>query len=310
MTDSEEGDISLTDKKSGCTLCPRKCGADRRDTFGFCQAPLEPHIARVSLHKWEEPIISGVRGSGTIFFCGCNMRCVYCQNKEISRMENAGRAVSPEELAKLIYRLCDAGAHNINFVTPTHYAHVLREILPEVRKNIHIPIVYNCGGYESVETLRTLDGLIDIYMPDFKYYSHELSERYSSAADYREVACAALTEMYRQTGGVVLGDDGLMKKGVLVRHLVLPGCRHDSANVLRDVAETVPAKDILISVMRQYTPDFAPAEMRELGRRITSFEYDYVCREAEKYGFDGFFQDRSSALTDYTPDFNVFDGLK
>lgn len=284
-------------------LCPRRCGADRVNTLGFCRAPREIHIARAALHKWEEPPISGEAGSGTIFFCGCNLRCVYCQNGEISRMENTGRAVCEDELEDIMLRLAHEGAHNINLVTPTHYADALARVLPRVRKKTGIPVIYNCGGYESVETLRRLCGLIDIYMPDFKYFSPELSEKYSSAHDYADVAKKALAEMYRQTGKAVI-KDGLMKRGVLLRHLVLPSCRRDSAEVLRTVAETVPAEDILISVMRQYTPDFAPAEMKELRRRITSFEYDFVCAEAEKYGFDGFFQDKTSAKSDYTPNFN------
>ena len=286
-----------------CTLCPRRCGADRVNTLGFCRAPREVRIARAALHKWEEPPISGDAGSGTIFFCGCNLRCVYCQNGAISRMENAGRAARDDELEEIMLRLVREGAHNINLVTPTHYADVLVRVLPRVREETDVPIIYNCGGYESVETLRSLCGLIDIYMPDFKYFSPEISWKYSSARDYADVAKKALAEMYRQTGKATV-IDGLMKKGVLCRHLVLPSCRRDSAEVLRTIAETVPSEDILISVMRQYTPDFAPAKMKELRRRITSFEYDFVCAEAEKYGFDGFFQDKTSAKSDYTPDFN------
>ena len=286
-----------------CTLCPRRCGADRVNTLGFCRAPREIRIARAALHKWEEPPISGDAGSGTVFFCGCNLRCVYCQNGVISRMEKAGRTVREDELEEIMLRLVREGAHNINLVTPTHYADALVRVLPRVREKTDVPIIYNCGGYESVETLRSLCGLIDIYMPDFKYFSPEISWKYSSARDYADVAKKALAEMYRQTGKVAIRD-GLMKKGVLCRHLVLPSCRRDSAEVLRTIAETVPAEDILISVMRQYTPDFAPAEIKELRRRITSFEYDFVCAEAEKYGFDGFFQDKTSAKSDYTPDFN------
>ena len=288
-----------------CTLCPRACRVDREKNLGFCRMTRIPRVARAALHMWEEPSISGKRGSGTIFFCGCNLHCVFCQNGVISRTESEmlGREVSDGELASLMFRLRDEGAHNINLVTPTHFADTLARILPEVRKTLGIPIVYNCGGYESAETLRTLDGLIDIYLPDFKYASAEIAKKYSSAPDYPTVARAALAEMYRQTGEAVFDTDGMMKKGVLVRHLVLPGCRRDSADVLRMIAETVPADKIRISLMCQYTPDFAPAEMKELRRRITSFEYDFVLNETEKYGFDGYTQEKEAASSSFTPDF-------
>lgn len=288
-----------------CTLCPRACRVDREKNLGFCRMTRTPRVARAALHMWEEPSISGKRGSGTIFFCGCNLHCVFCQNGVISRTESEtlGREVSDGELASLMFRLRDEGAHNINLVTPTHFADTLARILPEIRKTLGIPIVYNCGGYESAETLRTLDGLIDIYLPDFKYASAEIAKKYSSAPDYPTVARAALAEMYRQTGEAVFDTDGMMKKGVLVRHLVLPGCRRDSADVLRMIAETVPADKIRISLMCQYTPDFAPAEMKELRRRITSFEYDFVLNETEKYGFDGYTQEKEAASSSFTPDF-------
>lgn len=288
-----------------CTLCPRACRADRKGNLGFCQMTRTPRVARVALHMWEEPPISGKRGSGTIFFCGCNLHCVFCQNGIISRAEDGsvGREVSDGELASLMFRLRDEGAHNINLVTPTHFADTLARILPEVRKTLGIPIVYNCGGYESVETLRALDGLIDIYLPDIKYASEEIAKKYSMASDYPTVARAALAEMFRQTGEAEFDADGMMKKGVIVRHLVLPGCRHDSAEVLRMIAETVPADKIRISLMCQYTPDFAPESMKELRRRVTSFEYDFVLKEAEKYGFDGFAQEKESANSSFTPDF-------
>lgn len=292
-------------EKELCTLCPRACRVDREEKLGFCRMTLRPRVARAALHMWEEPPISGKNGSGTIFFCGCNLRCVFCQNGIISQTESRtlGRELGDDELASLMFRLRDEGAHNINLVTPTHYADVLARILPEVRKTLGIPIVYNCGGYESTETLRMLDGLIDIYLPDFKYSSVENAKKYSSAPDYPEIAKTALYEMYRQVGECVFDKDGLMKKGVIVRHLVLPGCRHDSAEVLRIISETVPADKIRISLLRQYTPDFAPIEMKELRRKITSFEYDFVVNEAEKYGFDGYTQEKESANNSFTPDF-------
>ena len=291
-----------------CNICPRKCGADREKNLGFCRAPKEIMLARAALHHFEEPPISGTRGAGTILFAGCNLRCVDCQNSAISRYgagENtATRAVTKKELGEIMLRLEGEGAHNINLVTPTHYADSIADVLREIKPSLHIPVVYNCGGYEDVDTLKKLEGLIDIYMPDFKYFSPELSARYSAAPDYAEKAAAALREMYRQTGEFLLDDDGIMKKGVLVRHLVLPGERKDSAEVLKAIAETVPADKVLLSVMRQYTPDFAPENFKNLKRKITSFEYDFVISEAEKYGFAGFSQEKSSASDAFTPDFS------
>lgn len=293
--------------KNFCNLCPRKCGVDRENTAGYCRAPREIMLARAALHHYEEPVISGTHGSGTLFFAGCNLGCVYCQNSAISRLDpnkkTAARIVDENELAEIIFRLENEGAHNINLVTPTHYSDILARVLTKVRHKLKIPIVYNCGGYESVETLRRLEGLVDIYMPDFKYFSSELSAKYSFVTDYSDRAAEALAEMYQQVGETVLRDDGIMQKGVLVRHLVLPGCRKDSAEVLKKIAETVPSDKILISIMRQYTPEFAPENLKELRRRITSFEYEFVLSEAEKYGFSGFSQDKESAEAVFTPDF-------
>ena len=291
-----------------CNICPRKCGADREKALGFCRAPKEILLSRAALHRFEEPPISGTRGSGTLFFAGCNLRCVYCQNAAISRLgaaeNSATRAVTKKELGDIMLRLQDEGAHNINLVTPTHYADSIADVLKEVKPLLRVPVVYNCGGYEDVDTLKTLEGLIDIYMPDFKYFSSDIAARYSAAPDYAERATEALAEMYRQTGEFLLDDGGMMKKGVLVRHLVLPGARLDSAEVLRIIAETVPADKILLSVMRQYTPDFAPEKFKTLKRKITSFEYDFVISEAEKYGFVGFSQEKASASDIFTPDFS------
>ncbi len=265
-------------------------------------------ISRAALHKHEEPIISGKNGSGTIFFAGCNLGCVYCQNKVISHKPSEStafkRILTEDELGGLMLRLRDKGAHNINLVTPTHYSSAIARVLGNIKDSLGIPVVYNCGGYESVNSLKELRGLIDIYMPDFKYFSSEISEKYSFAPDYCSIATKALAEMYSQVGEAKLGDDGLMKKGVLVRHMVLPSARLDSANVLRTINEAVPIDKIYISIMRQYTPDFAPPEIKELRRRITSFEYDFVISEAEKYGFNGFSQDKSSAEKSYTPNFS------
>ncbi|MBQ9759802.1 MAG: radical SAM protein [Clostridia bacterium] len=288
---------------TNCDQCPRACGADRERTVGYCGVPWEFHVARAALHPWEEPQISGTRGSGTVFFCGCNLRCVYCQNRAVSRAE-LGRRLDAEQLLDVMLRLEAAGAHNINLVTPTQYAQQLVPVLERAKQCLHIPIVYNCGGYEGVDALRCLEGLVDIYLPDFKYVSTELSARYSGAQDYCEVATRALAEMLRQTGAPIIGADGIMTRGVIVRHLVLPSARKDSVAVLRHLAERFGTDAFLLSLMSQYTPAFAvDTPYRELHRRVTTFEYESVANEAIGLGFSGNLQARTSANAEYTPDF-------
>lgn len=287
-----------------CLQCPRACGVDRKSgALGYCGAPWEFCISRASLHMWEEPSVSGTRGSGTIFFSGCNLRCVFCQNREISH-GIMGKRLDTKALSDLMLRLRDAGAHNINLVTPTPYAHQLVKVLEEVKPRLGIPIVYNCGGYESVETLRKLDGLVDVYLPDFKYYDTKLSSQYSGAADYYQTALAALREMLGQTNNPHFDKEGLILRGTIVRHLVLPGCRNDSIALLRALASELGTAAFLLSLMSQYTPQFAKeCGYPNLHRRVTSFEYQSVLDEAERLGFDGYFQGRASATPSYTPDF-------
>ena len=283
-----------------CNACPRKCGATR--PLGYCRAPEEFLVSRVALHPYEEPPISGNRGSGTIFFGGCNLGCVFCQNKAISR-GGKGTIMSEEELERAMFSLCEQGAHNINLVTPSHYFLPLARLLERVKPRLSVPIVCNCGGYESIETLRVLDGLVDIYLPDLKYFSAELSARYSKAPDYFEKASAALEEMFRQQPKLVYNGE-LLERGLIVRHLVLPGCRKDSIKLLDELKELLGVDDFLLSLMSQYTPDFVDAEkFPELGRRVTGFEYDSVTKHATELGFNGFFQARTSASAKYTPDF-------
>ncbi len=287
-----------------CLQCPRKCGVDRlAGEYGYCGVPWGFRVARASLHRWEEPSLSGIRGSGTVFFTGCNLRCVFCQNREISR-EGMGRELDADGLIDVMLRLRDAGAHNINLVTPTPYAYQLAEVLERVKPLLGIPVIYNCGGYESVETLKRLEGLVDVYLPDLKYFDGEIASRYSGAPDYHGVAVEALAEMLRQTGKPILDDDGLILRGTIVRHLVLPTHRNDSVALLRDLANRFGTQDFFLSLMSQYTPQFAEdCAYPALRRRVTTFEYDFVLREAERLGFDGYFQSRSSASADYTPDF-------
>ena len=296
-------------KNKLCTLCPRACAVDRAEKLGYCGAPAEIMVARAALHMWEEPPVSGSRGSGTIFFAGCNMGCVFCQNREISRPKTkVGRAFDADGLWNIMASLRDKGAHNINLVTPTHYADVISRVLAAHKSELGIPVVYNCGGYESVETLRTLDGLIDIYLPDFKYFSCELAKKYSNAPDYMQAATAALDEMLRQQSRCVFDVDGILQSGVIVRHLVLPGCRRDSIEVLKKIADIRGDRDMRISLMRQFTPDFLPdgGEFSSLRRRLTSFEYESVLKVADELGFEGFSQGADSATADFTPNFSEF----
>lgn len=290
---------------NGCKLCPRACGAHRdRGEKGYCGQTDVIRVARIGLHPFEEPPISGKNGSGTVFFCGCSLGCVFCQNKAISHGQVMGKEYSVSALADEMLRLRDAGAANINLVTATHFADKVAEVLESVRHKLGIPVVWNTSGYERVDTLRRLEGLVDIYLPDFKYSSGELAELYSFAPDYPDVALSAIAEMYRQVGKYAYAEDGTLKRGVVVRHLVLPSCRKDSIAALERLADTVPPLDVLLSLMSQYTPDFAlDTPHKNLHRRITRFEYESVLSVAQRLGFDGFSQSPESAVKDYTPDF-------
>lgn len=287
-----------------CSLCPRKCGVDREISHGYCGAGSRAKVARAELHMWEEPCISGKNGSGTVFFSGCNLRCVYCQNYEISRQNNgAGKEISDKKLLEVFLRLQEQHANNINLVTPTPYVPNIINALDMVKDKLHIPTVYNCGGYESVETLKMLDGYIDIYMPDFKYCDSETAKKYSEAPDYPEKVTKALEEMHRQTKGLEWNGD-LLKKGLIVRHLVLPHQRKQSMKILDILKETVPQKDMLLSLMSQFTPTPECKNYPEIDRRITTFEYNSVCDYARKLDFNGYFQERESAQSAYIPQWN------
>ncbi len=286
-----------------CNLCPRKCNIDRSRTHGFCLCGLSPIVSKHMLHMWEEPSISGTQGSGAVFFAGCTLKCVYCQNKEISR-QPTGKEVKTRQLADIFLELQDKGAHNINLVTPTHFAKQILQSLDLVKHKLHIPIVYNTSGYETVDTLKTLSGYVDIYLPDFKYFDTSLSAKYSKAPDYFEVASKAIAEMYNQVGKYTQNKNGILKKGMIIRHLVLPGCRHDSVKILEEIKRILPIANIKLSLMSQFTPDFVPPEYKELSRKITTFEYNYVLDKAIEMGYTGFFQQRNSASAKYTPKFN------
>lgn len=266
---------------------------------GFCGLPATPVVARAGLHLWEEPCVSGVRGSGAVFFSGCVLRCVYCQNHAISH-ENFGKPVSVERLREIFWELIGQGAHNINLVSPTPFAPAIREALAEP---LPVPVVWNTGGYERVETLRSLEGKVQVWLPDLKYVDSGLSRDLSGAADYFGAASAAIEEMVRQTGDYVL-EDGLLKRGVLIRHLMLPGRLENTKAVLDWVAETFRPGQVLLSLMAQYTPQ--PGAEGLLSRRVTGAEYRAALRYMENLGItDGYCQDAASARAEYTPDFDL-----
>ena len=266
---------------------------------GFCGLPATPVVARAGLHFWEEPCVSGARGSGAVFFSGCVLRCVYCQNHAISH-ENFGKPVSVERLREIFWELIGQGAHNINLVSPTPFAPAIREALAEP---LPVPVVWNTGGYERVETLRSLEGKVQVWLPDLKYVDSGLSQDLSGAADYFDAASAAIEEMVRQTGDYVL-EAGLLKRGVLIRHLMLPGQLENTKAVLDWVAETFRPGQVLLSLMAQYTPQ--PGAEGLLSRRVTGAEYRAAQRYMENLGItDGYCQDAASARAEYTPDFDL-----
>ena len=285
-----------------CNLCPRKCNACRTEHQGngFCGAGTLPVVARVAPHFGEEPCISGTKGSGTEFFSGCTLKCVYCQNYEISD-GHKGRAVTPKELADCYKRLEQQGVHNINLVTADHYVYAVAESLDIYKPSI--PVVYNCSGYTSPKTLSILDGLVDIYLPDFKYSDDALAKKYSSALNYVNTASAAIKEMIFQVGTPVIDEDGMMKKGVIVRHLILPSHTKNSLGVL-DIKKQSYDKQVLVSLMCQYVPVNKAHDFPKINRTMTRREYEKVKSELYALGLDGFTQDLTSASTDFIPDWD------
>lgn len=284
-----------------CNQCPRRCNVDRENALGYCKAPNAYKLARASLHFWEEPCISGKSGSGAVFFSGCNLGCVFCQNYEISH-KCKGVEVSEERLIRIFEHLVDEGANNINLVNPTHYAvqlaHTLKKYKPPV------PVVYNTSGYDSVDTLKLLDGLVDIYLPDFKYMRNDKALRYSRAEDYPQFAMPALMEMKRQVGNDVFDKNGIMKRGMIIRHLVLPGNTNSAIQALDYLAENFA--DTYISVMAQYVPCTDLSEYKEINRKITKREYDKIVNHILELGLEKvFLQKLESATEDYIPDFDL-----
>ena len=292
-----------------CTQCPRNCRVRREEAQGngFCRMGALPVVARAALHQWEEPAISGTRGSGTVFFTGCSLQCVFCQNYSISTRREVGKVVTPKELHEIFLRLIEQGAHNVNLVNPTHFALPVAEALS--REKLPVPVVYNCGGYESLETLQKLEGLVDIYLPDLKYATDELGKKYSGAPDYFTRASAAILEMVRQTGPARYTDDGMMKSGTLVRHLILPGNTRNSIAVLHWLHDHLPENPV--SLMSQYVPCGRAEEFPEINRTITRREYEKVRDVLFELELDGYMQGRSAAKKDFIPPFSLegLDGL-
>lgn len=288
-----------------CNLCPRKCGVDRNIKSGFCKAEADIKAARASLHMWEEPPISGKNGSGTVFFSHCNLKCVFCQNYKISS-EGFGYTVDASRLCEIFLKLQSMGAENINLVSPTPYTYGIIKALDLCRDKLNIPVVWNTGGYENPETLELLKDYVDIFLPDFKYVSNELAKKYSNAEDYPYYAHRALEKMLSLVGKEEYTPDGMMKKGVIVRHLILPSHKDESIKVLTHLKEYFGTEDYSLSLMRQYYPCYRAAEYPKINRKLTTYEYDKVAEKAQELGFHGFTQEKDSADPAYTPEFDLF----
>ena len=288
-----------------CQLCPRTCKVNRTVSTGFCSCTNEVKAARAALHLWEEPCISGTQGSGTVFFSGCTLKCCFCQNSQIS-CENFGKTLSVSQLSEIFLKLQEEGAHNLNLVTPTQYLPFIIEALDNIKKLLSIPVIYNCGGYERPEVISLLKDYIDIYMPDLKYYDASLSFSYSKAKDYFSFASKAIQKMIEQTGVPTFNKEGILQKGVLIRHLVLPGCKEDSMKLLEWMSETLPKDSFLLSLLSQYTPVYKASMYPKLNRIVTTYEYNKVLDKAISLGLtQGFMQERSSASSAYTPSFQL-----
>lgn len=283
---------------TNCTLCPRMCGVDRTQKRGWCGAPAKAMVAKTMLHKWEEPVLAGEGGSGAIFFGGCTLGCIYCQNRAVSE-KPTGREADSEELRGIMEELIAQGAENIDLVTPTHY---LPTILSALTPKLPVPVVYNCGGYERVETLQKLDGLVDIYLPDLKYADSELAAKLSGAPDYFKVTAQAIREMVRQTGPVQFHGDKMVR-GTVIRHLILPGQVENSLRALDWIGENFAPGEVLVSLMRQYTPMPATAQMPPLNRTVSQEEYDAVLSWMYLNDLEGFTQEETAAQEGFIPEF-------
>jgi len=287
-----------------CNICPFKCNVNRQNNLGVCKIGGKLKISKVSTHMWEEPCISGTKGSATIFFTGCNLRCVFCQNYKISREEAQGTEITEQDLADIFISKQKEGVHNINLVSPTPYIKYIKKAIIIAKQNgLDIPIVYNSNGYENVESIKELDGLIDVYLPDFKYADNNIAKKYSSAINYKENAVKVIKEMYRQVGNARFNEAGIIQKGIIIRHLILPNNVENSKLVLEEIANNFDKK-IYVSLMGQYIPQDKSLEYEELNRKITKEEYDEVIDYFFELGLEnGFVQELESASEDYIPEF-------
>lgn len=293
-----------------CELCPRRCGINRLNgEIGFCKSGKDVKLARADLHFWEEPCISGSNGSGTVFFSNCNLNCVFCQNHCISQ-DNLGKEVSIERLSEIFLNLQKKGANNINLVTPTHYIPQIIEALKLSKKTgLNIPILYNTNGYDSVDALRALDGLIDVYLPDLKYFNNKYSVKYSKAPEYFQNATKAIDEMIRQVGFPKFDENGIIQKGVIIRHLMLPGLLFDSKKVIDYIYATY-GESAYISIMNQYTPMHKAYEYPEINKKLSDSHYDSLINYALNLGIkNGFIQESGTNSEDFVPDFISLKGI-
>ncbi len=285
-----------------CNICPRNCNAERNDNTGkgFCKMPNSPVLARADIHDWEEPCISGKRGTGAIFFSGCSLKCCFCQNYPISH-QNKGEKITTARLVEIIKELEGRGVHTIDFVNPTHFSHMVVETLQAYKPKV--PVVYNSSGYDSVEALKSLEGLVDVYLPDFKYFSSEKSQKYAKCPDYFKVATKAISEMHRQQPQNII-ENGIIQKGLIIRHLILPANVDESKNILLWIKENLPSST-MVSLMSQYTPYGEVGDCKELKRRLTTAEYNKVVDFFLEIGlYNGFMQEKSSAQKEFIPDFD------
>lgn len=297
--------MTLEDFYKNCQLCPRRCGVNRYDNqLGYCHETAELNIGRAALHFWEEPCLSGEKGSGAIFFAGCNMNCIFCQNRVLSQGK-AGKRITGERLVEIFFELKAKGAHNINLVTPTHYVPHIRQAIIEAKiKGFDLPFIYNCSGFEKVETLKSLEGLIDVYLPDFKYNDEEIAIKYSQATGYPERVKEALSEMVRQRGKVCFNEEGLMTEGVIVRHLILPGSLRDSKKIVKYLYDNY-GNQIYISLMNQYTPMPEVLNHPLLGKKIKKNIYERLIQYAIDLGVENaFVQEGGTARESFIPIFN------
>ena len=276
---------------NACQLCPRECGVDREKSAGVCGTSNTIRVAKAMLHMWEEPPISGKNGSGAIFFSGCPLKCVYCQNKEISHGLK-GKDVTVKELADIMLDLQKNGAHNINLVTPTHFSDGIIKALELIKDELKIPVVYNTSGYEKPEEILKIADYVSVFLIDIKYFSPEISKKYSKAENYYEYANASFETMLKLQPKCVFDENGIMTNGVIMRHLVLPSCRRDSIALLEDIASSFDVSTFKLSLMSQYTPEFCDESVKELCRRVTSFEYQSVLDRVIALGYDGYFQEK------------------